>query len=63
MYWRAIIDILPMSYNLRATVTMNYENVLNIIEQRSGHKLDEWNSFIEELKMLPYMDCILEGLG
>ena len=63
MYWRAIIVILPMSYNLRATVTMNYENVLNIIEQRSGHKLDEWNSFIEELKMLPYMDCILEGLG
>lgn len=54
-YWRAIIDLLPMGYNLKATITMSYENVVNIINQRSGHKLDEWNVFVEELKRLPYI--------
>lgn len=60
-YWRAMIDLLPMGYNLRATVTMNYENVFNIIHQRSGHKLDEWNVFCEILKELPYVKEILSG--
>ena len=39
-------------------VTMNYENVFTIIKQRSGHKLDEWNEFIEILKTLPYVEMI-----
>lgn len=59
-YWRAIIDLLPMGYNLKATITMSYENVVNIINQRSGHKLDEWNVFVEELKRLPYIKEITE---
>lgn len=58
MYWRAMIDILPMSYNLKATVTMNYENVLNIIRQRSGHKMSEWSEFVGILKRLPYMNTL-----
>lgn len=59
-YWRAIIDMLPMGYNLRATVTMNYENVVNIIRQRSGHKMSEWNEFVDVLKDLPYIREIME---
>ena len=59
MYWRAMIDILPMGYNLKATVDMNYENVLNIIHQRTGHKLSEWETLIEELKKLPYVEELL----
>jgi hypothetical protein len=39
---------------------MNYENVVTIIKQRSGHKLDEWNEFIEVLKDLPYIKEITE---
>lgn len=58
-YWRALIELLPMSYNLRATITMNYENVVNIIHQRTGHKLDEWNNFVEILKELPYIKEII----
>lgn len=54
-YWRALIDLLPMGYNLKATVTMNYENVINIIHQRSGHKMEEWMDFVEFLKYLPYI--------
>ena len=58
--WRALIEGLPMSYNYSRTVDMNYENVLNIIHQRTGHKLSEWATLIEELKKLPYMDELLE---
>ena len=58
--WRALIEGLPMSYNYRRTVDMNYENVLNIIHQRTGHKLSEWATLIEELKKLPYMEVLLE---
>ena len=54
-YWRALVDLLPMGYNLKATVTMSYENVFNILQYRQGHKLNEWNEFCEILKELPYV--------
>jgi len=53
--WYQIIQLLPMSYNYTRTVTFNYENVANMIKQRSGHKLSEWRSFVETLKDLPYV--------
>lgn len=59
-FWWQIIQLLPSSYNQRRTVTMNYENVFTIIKQRSGHKLDEWNKFVEILKTLPYIKEIGE---
>ena len=34
---------------------MNYEVVMTIIRQRSGHKLDEWNIFVDTLLDLPYV--------
>ena len=58
-YWRAIIELLPMGYNLRATITMNYENVVNIIHQRSNHKMFEWVEFTDILKSLPYVKEIM----
>lgn len=54
-YWRWLIQLLPESFNYLRTVTMNYENVINIIHQREHHKLKEWNDFIEVLKELPYI--------
>lgn len=54
-YWWQMIQLLPMSYNYRRTVTMNYENVMSMINQRTGHKLDEWNTFVDILKSLPYI--------
>lgn len=59
--WWQMIQLLPSSYNQRRTVTMNYENVMTIIKQRSGHKLDEWNQFVETLKCLPYITEIMEN--
>ena len=54
-YWWQMIQLLPMSYNYRRTITMNYENVVTIIKQRTGHKLDEWNEFVDILGNLPYI--------
>ena len=54
-YWRAIIELLPLGYNLRATVTFNYENAASMIHQREHHKMFEWVDFVEILKGLPYM--------
>lgn len=59
-WWWQLVQLLPSSYNQRRTITMNYENVITIIKQRSGHKLDEWNLLIEELKTLPYIEKIME---
>lgn len=59
-HWYAMIQLLPQSYNQKRTITMNYENVMNIIHQRENHKLDEWREFCEELKMLPYVGKIME---
>ena len=58
--WWQLIQLLPSSYNQRRTITMNYENVVTMIKQRSGHKLDEWNNFVEILKELPYIKEITE---
>ena len=60
-YWWQLIQLLPSSYNQRRTVTMNYENVMSMIKQRTGHKLDEWNTFVEFLKTLPYIKEITNG--
>lgn len=59
--WWQIIQLLPSSYNQKRTITMNYENVVNIIHQRENHKLDEWRAFVALVKNLPYIKEIMEG--
>lgn len=54
-YWWQMIQLLPSSYNQRRTVTMSYENVMNILGYRQGHKLDEWNEYCKILLELPYV--------
>ena len=58
-YWYLLIRLLPESYNQKRTITMNYENVVTMIKQRTGHKLDEWNDLCEILKDLPYVKEIM----
>lgn len=50
-YWWDMIQLLPSSYNQLRTVTMNYEVLANIINQRKNHKLDEWIEFCEIMLM------------
>ena len=59
-YWWQMIQLLPSSYNQKRTVTMNYENVVTMIRQRTGHKLDEWNDFVALLHGLPYVAEIID---
>lgn len=59
-WWWQMIQLLPSSYNQKRTVTMNYENVVTMIRQRTGHKLDEWNDFVSILKSLPYVQEIIK---
>lgn len=58
--WWQLIQLLPSSYNQLRTVDMTYENVFQIIRQRTGHKLDEWATLIEELNSLPYVKEFLK---
>ena len=54
-YWKELIRLLPESWLQTRTVSMNYENILNMVKYRVNHKLTEWSiSFIEWVKSLPY---------
>lgn len=53
-YWRAIIELLPMGFRLKATVMLNYETLYRIHEQRKNHKLDEWRVMCDFIETLPY---------
>ena len=57
-YWRAIIELLPMGYNIKATVMLNYEVLRNMYHARKNHKLDEWHVFCDWIKTLPYSEII-----
>lgn len=59
-YWWHMIQLLPSSYNQKRTITMNYENVVNMIRQRGNHKLDEWREFTNILRDLPCIKPIME---
>ena len=42
-YWWQMIQLLPSSYNQKRTITMNYENVITMIKQRTNHKMSGMN--------------------
>lgn len=60
-YWRALIELLPESYNQRATVQLNYEVLAGMYYWRKDHKLDEWHTFCKWVESLPYSEIITGG--
>ena len=66
-YWKELVRWLPESWLQTRTITMNYENIFNMIKQRSNHKLNEWSgkdnpdlpNFIFWAKLLPYANELL----
>ena len=55
LIWWQMIQLRPSSYDQRRTIDMNMETVLNILYQRSHHKLDEWIELCDTmLKKIPY---------
>lgn len=61
-YWRALLEILPQGYNMKATVFLNYEVLANIYEWRKDHKLDEWRELCKWIESLPYSEIITEPI-
>lgn len=54
VYWRAMIEALPQSYNQKRTWTANYQVLRNIYFARKNHKLFEWHEFCKAIEDLPY---------
>lgn len=52
--WWQMIQLLPSSYNQRATVQLNYAVLRNMYHSRKNHKLDEWRDFCKWIETLPY---------
>ena len=57
--WHNMIQILPTSYNQMRTVTLNYENLINIYYARRTHKLGEWQTLCDWIMSLPYAKEII----
>lgn len=57
-YWKGLIELLPMGYNLKATVQLNYAVLRAMYHARVTHKLDEWHTFCEWIESLPYSELI-----
>lgn len=61
-WWWQMIQLLPSSYNQRATVQLNYAVLRNMYHSRKNHKLDEWSQgFTEWVESLPYSGLITEA--
>lgn len=58
-WWWQMIQMLPSSYNQKRTVTMDYQNVMNMLDWRTNHKLDCWVEFCKIMReKLPYIKDI-----
>ena len=57
--WHNMIQMLPSSYNQMRTVTMNYENLINIYYARRNHKLAEWHVLCDWIMSLPYAEDLI----
>lgn len=63
VYWENMIQFLPSSYNQMRTVTLNYENLINIHHARKHHKLTEWHVVCDWIETLPYAKELICGDG
>ena len=61
--WHNIIQMLPTSYNQMRTVTMTYENLINIYYARRNHKLAEWHTLCAWIMSLPYAEQLIAVKG
>lgn len=57
-YWRAMIELLPHGYMMKATIFLTYEALYNIYHGRRHHKVVEWDTFCDWIEQLPHSDTI-----
>lgn len=58
-YWWQLIQLLPSSYNQKATIMVNYEVLYNMYMWRKNHKLDDWHTFCDMIETLPYANILI----
>lgn len=63
VHWENMIQFLPSSYNQMRTVTLTYENLINIYHARRHHKLTEWHILCDLIETLPYAKELICGDG
>lgn len=56
--WWQMIQLLPTSYNQKRTIMLNYEVLVGMYRWRKDHKLDEWHTFCDWIRTLPYAHLI-----
>lgn len=61
--WINMIQMLPTSYNQMRTVTLNYENIINMYYARRKHKLHEWHDMCDWIMSLPYAEQLIAVKG
>lgn len=58
-YWWQLVQLLPSSYNQKATMDLNYQVLRNMYHSRKHHKQNEWRvDFCNWVKSLPYSELI-----
>lgn len=60
-YWRALLELLPHGYMMKATIFLSYEVLHNIYHGRRHHKVVEWHTFCDWIEQLPYSEIITVG--
>lgn len=59
--WQKIVELLPESYLQKRTLSLNYAVLRNMYHQRKGHKLNEWEDFLNAFKEIPYFNELIVG--
>ena len=62
-WWKLLIQLIPSSYNQRATAQLNYAVLRNMYHARKNHPLDEWHDFCRWIETRPYSELITGGNG
>lgn len=60
-YWRALLELLPHGYMMKATIFLSYEVLHNIYHGRRHHKVVEWHTFCDWIEQLPHSEIITVG--
>ena len=58
-YWKELIRLLPESWLQTSVLDLNYETLRNIYAWRKNHKLTEWHTFCDWIRILPYAEELI----
>mgnify|MGYP003611636991 CR=1 FL=1 len=56
-----IKTVLPESFNYISYITMNYEVLRTMYNDRKNHRLPEWKMFLETFDSIPYFNEFIKG--